>query len=121
MNRMRAGGGGEIQVPIALKYEHLRDVSQHFTLVFPHLAREKWALRKIKKLFLGVVVASPLALAARRLGTLQAAVCRCGRNLESASPFFFFSSLSLSLSAVPTLLQCAQCLVGKMKNYFINS
>ena len=60
-------------------------------LVLFSSSHEKWALRKIKKLFLGVVVAS----LGRRLGTLQAAVCRCGRNLESASPFFFFfSSLS---------------------------
>ena len=62
-------------------------------LVLFSSSHEKWALRKIKKLFLGVVVAS----LGRRLGTLQAAVCRCGRNLESASPFFFFFFSSLSL------------------------
>ena len=38
-------------------YERLHDVSEHFVSCFLSPSREKWAIRKIKKLFLGVVVA----------------------------------------------------------------
>ena len=66
-------------------------------LVLFSSSHEKWALRKIKKLFLGVVVAS----LGRRLGTLQAAVCRCGSSLESAlllsSPLPFCGSSIITM------------------------